>query len=60
VISDDEDKSMWLLDNKGFSINFFYKKVKCSQDAIPSKFLWKTRLPYKIKVFCGSLCTRRF
>jgi hypothetical protein len=39
VISNDEDKSMWLLDNKGFSVKSFYKKVKCSQVAVPSKFL---------------------
>jgi hypothetical protein len=52
VLSDNEDKSMWLLGNKGFSVKSFYKKkMKSSQVAVPSKFLWKTRLPYKIKVF---------
>jgi hypothetical protein len=51
MLSDDEDKSRWLLGSKGFSVNSFYKEVKRSQIAVPSKFLWKTRLPYKIKVF---------
>jgi hypothetical protein len=39
VISNDEDKTMWLLDNKGFSVKSFYKEVQCSQVAVPSKFL---------------------
>ena len=27
VVSNDEDKTMWLLDNKGFSVKSFYKEV---------------------------------
>jgi hypothetical protein len=60
VISNDDDKVLWLLGNKGFSVKSFYKETKCSQVTVPSNFLWKTRLPHKIKVFCGLLCTRRF
>jgi hypothetical protein len=51
MLSHDEDKSRWLLGSKGFSVNSFYKEVKRSHITVPSKFLWKTRLPYKIKVF---------
>jgi hypothetical protein len=47
----EEDKSVWLLGNKGFSVNSFYKNIKSAQIPVPSSFLWKNRLPYKIKVF---------
>jgi hypothetical protein len=51
TISEEDDKSVWLLGNKGFSVNSFYKKIKCAQIPVPSSFLWKNRLPYKIKAF---------
>lgn len=60
VISNDDDKAAWFLGNKGFSVKSFYKENKCSQIPVPSNFLWKTRLPHKIKVFCGLFCTIRF
>jgi hypothetical protein len=50
-ISEEEDKSDWLLGNKGFSVNSLYKKIKNTQIPVPSSFLWKNRLPYKIKTF---------
>jgi hypothetical protein len=50
-ISEEDDKSVWLLGNKGFSVNSFYKEIKCSQIPLSSSFLWKTRLPHKIKAF---------
>jgi hypothetical protein len=51
VISNDDDKVVWLLGNKGFSVKSFYKENKCSLITVPSNFLWKTRLHHKIKVF---------
>jgi hypothetical protein len=51
VISDGDDKTLWLLGNKGFSVKSLYKESKCSQVTVPSNFLWKTRLPHKIKDF---------
>jgi hypothetical protein len=51
LLSEEEDKSMWLLGGKGFSVNSLYKEMKSSQTAVPSNFLGKTRLPHKIKVF---------
>jgi hypothetical protein len=54
-----EDKVAWLLGNHGFSVKNFYRENKCSQITVPSNFLWKTRLPHKIKVFCGLFCTIR-
>jgi hypothetical protein len=50
-ISEEEDKSVWLLGNKGYSVNSIYKEIKCSQIPLSSSFLWKTRLPHKIKAF---------
>jgi hypothetical protein len=50
-ISEEDDKSDWLLGNKGFSVNSLYKKIKNTQISVPSSFLWKNRLPYKIKAF---------
>jgi hypothetical protein len=60
TISEENDKSVWLLGNKGFSVNSFYKEIKCAQIPVSSSFLWKTRLPHKIKAFCGLLCIKRF
>jgi hypothetical protein len=51
LLSEEEDKTVWLLGGKGFSVNSFYNKMKSSQVVVPSNFLWKTMLPYKIKVF---------
>jgi hypothetical protein len=51
VISDGDDRSLWLLGNKGFSVKSLYKESKCSQVTVPSNFLWKTKLPHKIKAF---------
>jgi hypothetical protein len=51
LLSEEEDKTVWLLGDKGFSVNSYYKEMKSSHIAVPSNFLWKTRLPYKIKVF---------
>jgi hypothetical protein len=36
---------------KGFSVNSMYKKKMEDQVLIPYKFLWKSKLPHKIKVF---------
>jgi hypothetical protein len=46
-----DDKVAWSLGKHGFSVKSFYKESKCSHVPVPSNFLWKTRLPHKIKVF---------
>jgi hypothetical protein len=51
VISDEDDRTLWLLGNKGFSVKSLYKESKCSHITLSSNFLWKTRLPHKIKAF---------
>jgi hypothetical protein len=51
LLSEEEDNSVWLLGSKGFSVNSLYKEMKSSLIDVPSNFLWKTRLPHKIKVF---------
>lgn len=50
-LSDQEDKIVWNLGKKGFSVNPMYKKKMEDQILISYKFLWKSKLPHKIKVF---------
>jgi hypothetical protein len=51
LLSENEYSSKWMLGCKGFSVNSFYKMLKNSLIEVPLNFLWKTRLPHKIKVF---------
>jgi hypothetical protein len=51
VLSDQEDRIVWTLGKKGFSVNSLYKKKMCNQVVVPHRFLWKSKLPHKIKVF---------
>jgi hypothetical protein len=51
MILDEDDSTLWLLGNKGFSVKSLYKESKCSHITVSSNFLWKTRLPHKIKAF---------
>ena len=44
-LSDQEDRIMWSLGRKGFSVNSVYKKKMIDQVSIPYKFLWKSKLP---------------
>jgi hypothetical protein len=50
-LSDQEDRIVWCLNKKGFSVNSFYKKKVNDQVAVTYKFLWKSKLPQKIKIF---------
>jgi hypothetical protein len=38
LLSEEEDKSVWLLGGKGFSVNSLYKEMKSSQTVVPSNF----------------------
>lgn len=49
--SDHDDKIVWGLGKKVFSVNSLYKKKVMDQVSIPYKFLWKSKLPQKIKIF---------
>jgi hypothetical protein len=51
ILSDQEDRIMWNLGRKGFSVNSIYKNKMEDQVLIPYKFLWKSKLPQKIKIF---------
>lgn len=46
-----KDKVTWSLCKKGYSVKSFYMKKKCDQVCVPYFFMWKTKLPQKIKVF---------
>jgi hypothetical protein len=50
-LSDQEDRIVWCLDKKGFSVNSLYKKKVSDQVAVPYKFLWKSKLPQKNQNF---------
>jgi hypothetical protein len=50
-LSDHDDRIVWSLGNKSFSVNSLYRKKMENQSLIPYKFLWKSKLPHKIKVF---------
>jgi hypothetical protein len=48
TLSDQEDRVNWCMGNKGFTVNSLYKKNSIDQ---AYRFLWKSKLPQKIKVF---------
>jgi hypothetical protein len=51
TLSHHDDRIVWGLGSKGFSVNSLYKKKMMDQAYTPYKFLWKSKLPQKIKVF---------
>jgi hypothetical protein len=51
TLSDQEDRVNWCMGNKGFTVNSLYKKNSIEQVTVPYRFLWKSKLPQKIKVF---------
>jgi hypothetical protein len=50
-LSGQEDRVRWCIGNKGFTVNYLYKKNRIDQVVVPYRFLWKYKLPQKIKVF---------
>jgi hypothetical protein len=50
-LSVQEDRVRWCIGNKGFTVNSLYKKNSIDQVVVPYRFLWKSKLPQKIKVF---------
>jgi hypothetical protein len=48
---DTEDKPSWLLDKKGFSVKSMYKSYKISLTKTPYWFIWKAKIPQRIRVF---------
>jgi hypothetical protein len=51
ALSNQEDRIVWSLGKKGFSVNSLYKKKMSDQVVVPCRFLWKSKLPHKIKKF---------
>jgi hypothetical protein len=51
TLTDQEDRVNWCMGNKGFTVNSLYKKNSIDQVTVLYRFLWKTKLPQKIKVF---------
>jgi hypothetical protein len=51
VLSDENDTVKWKLDPKGFSVRSMYRALKWRSFGFPFKFLWKVKVPAKVKVF---------
>lgn len=50
-LSNSKDKTIWLLDKKGFSVKSMYNKCRSSLNKIPYWFIWKAKIPHRINVF---------
>jgi hypothetical protein len=48
---DSKDKPHWNLDKKGFSVKSLYKQFKQNTTRKPYWFIWKAKIPQRIKVF---------
>jgi hypothetical protein len=48
---DRNDKPCWLLDKKGFSVKSSYRNFKVNLNRDPYWFIWKAKIPQRIKVF---------
>jgi hypothetical protein len=50
-LADREDKPSWLLDKKGYSVKSMYNHFKQDGGRTPFWFIWKAKIPQRIKVF---------
>jgi hypothetical protein len=48
---DRNDKPCWLLDKKGYSVKSSYRNFKVNMNMDPYWFIWKAKIPQRIKVF---------
>lgn len=47
-----EDKIKWMLTKDGvFTVKSLYRKLSVNEIGFPHKFMWKAKIPYKIKIF---------
>jgi hypothetical protein len=60
TISEEDDKSVWLLGNKGFSVNSFYKKSNALRFLCLLVSCGRIDSHIKSKLFCGLLDIKRF
>jgi hypothetical protein len=51
VLGNVKDSLVWGFDAKGFSVKSCYKIMKWSNLGFPQKYLWKIKIPLKVKVF---------
>ena len=50
-LSNSSDKTIWALSAKGFTIKSVYSQLRCDSIKVSFRFLWKIKLPQKIKFF---------
>jgi hypothetical protein len=49
-LDDSRNKTIWTINKKGFSVKSIYLKCRSSLDKVPFWFIWKARIPQRIKV----------
>jgi hypothetical protein len=58
-LNEEPDRFVWNLTVSGiFTVKSMYEDLINSHNHFPSKYLWKLKLPLKIKILCGSLIER--
>lgn len=50
-LTEAKDRIIWNLGSKGFTVRSLYQKLKTQEIPFPKKFLWKVKIPQRIKVF---------
>jgi hypothetical protein len=58
-LNDSNDKVVWQLDRKGLTVKSLYLKCRSNLDSVPYMFIWKTKIPQRIKVFLWLLLRDR-
>jgi hypothetical protein len=54
-LTHDKDRFVWNLNTYGlFTIKSLYKNLMNSHNRFPTKYLWKLKIPLKLKSLCGS------
>jgi hypothetical protein len=51
TLSDEQDDVRWKLGGKNFSVRSLYQYKKMAAVSFPQSFLWKLKIPHRIKIF---------
>jgi hypothetical protein len=58
-LSQEIDRVNWSLDKNGFSTKSLYNRISCEGVKVPYRFLWKIKIPHKIKIFLWLIIKNR-
>jgi hypothetical protein len=54
-LNNEEDRFIWDLTPNGlFTVKSMYEDLICDHTPFLRKYLWKVKIPLKIKILCGS------